>query len=50
MNALKPRAPFKILIMSEISRFGREQIATAFALEQLMADPSSADTLVKLLS
>ena len=35
MNALKPRAPFQALIMSEISRLGREQIETARALKQL---------------
>jgi DNA invertase Pin-like site-specific DNA recombinase len=32
MNALKPRAPFQVLIMSEESRLGREAIETAFAL------------------
>ena len=35
MNALKPRAPFQVLIMSEVSRLGREQIETAYALKQL---------------
>jgi len=35
MNALKPRAPFQIVIMSEVSRLGREQIETAYALKQL---------------
>ena len=35
MNVLKPRAPFRALIMSEISRLGREQIETAYALKQL---------------
>jgi DNA invertase Pin-like site-specific DNA recombinase len=35
MNALKPRAPFQLLIMSEVSRLGREQIETAWALKQL---------------
>jgi hypothetical protein len=34
-NALKPRAPFTVLIMSEVSRLGREQIETAYALKQL---------------
>ena len=29
MNALKPRAPFQVLIMSEESRLGLEQIETA---------------------
>lgn len=35
MNGLKPRAPFQVLIMSEVSRLGREQIETAYALKQL---------------
>src|SRR5215471_3748029 len=36
MNALKPKPPFQILIMSEESRLGREQIETAYALKQIM--------------
>jgi site-specific DNA recombinase len=36
MNALRPRAPFRVLIMSEESRLGREQIETAYALKQLI--------------
>jgi DNA invertase Pin-like site-specific DNA recombinase len=36
MNALKPRAPFQILIMSEESRMGREQIEMAYALKQII--------------
>jgi site-specific DNA recombinase len=36
MNALKPTPPFQILIMSEESRLGREQIQTAYALQQIM--------------
>jgi len=36
MNALKPRAPFQVLIMSEESRLGREAIETAFALKQIV--------------
>jgi DNA invertase Pin-like site-specific DNA recombinase len=35
MNALKPRAPFQLLIMSEVSRLSREAIETAYALKQL---------------
>ncbi|MBU6482657.1 MAG: recombinase family protein [Nitrospirae bacterium] len=35
MNALKPKPPFQILIMSEESRLGREQIQTAYALQQI---------------
>ena len=34
MNALKPQAPFHVLVMAEESRLGREQIATAYALKQ----------------
>src|SRR5712692_11977841 len=34
MNALKPRPPFQVLIMSEESRLGREAIETAYALKQ----------------
>ena len=36
MNALKPRPPFEVLIMSEESRLGREQIETAYALKQII--------------
>jgi site-specific DNA recombinase len=36
MNALTPRAPFDVLIMSEASRLGREQIETAYALKQII--------------
>lgn len=36
MAALKPRAPFQVLIMSEESRLGRESIETAYALKQLV--------------
>ena len=35
MSALTPTPPFQILIMSEESRLGREQIATAYALQQI---------------
>jgi site-specific DNA recombinase len=36
MNSLKAkRAPFQMLVMSEVSRLGREQIETAYALKQL---------------
>lgn len=37
MNALKPRPPFGVLIMSEESRLGREAIETAYALKQIVA-------------
>src|SRR5215469_2471381 len=36
MNALKPKPAFQVLIMSEESRLGREQIETAYALKQLI--------------
>src|SRR4051794_26209597 len=35
LNALKPRASFQVLIVSEISRLGREQFETGYALKQL---------------
>ena len=37
MNALKPRSPFQVLIMSEESRLGREQIEVAYALKQIIS-------------
>lgn len=36
MNSLKPKPTFQVLIMSEESRLGREQIRTAYALQQLI--------------
>lgn len=36
MNALKPSAPFQVLVMSEESRLGREAIETSYALKQLL--------------
>ena len=36
MNALKPKPPFQVLIMSEESRLGREAIETAYATKQIM--------------
>jgi DNA invertase Pin-like site-specific DNA recombinase len=36
MNALKPSPPFEVLIMSEESRLGREQIEVSYALKQLV--------------
>lgn len=36
MAALKPRAPFQALIMSEESRLGREQIEVSYALKQIV--------------
>jgi site-specific DNA recombinase len=35
LNALKPRASFDILIVSELSRLGREQLETGYAVKQL---------------
>src|SRR5467141_1274348 len=34
MNSLRPRAPFGVLIVSEISRLGREQLETGYAVKQ----------------
>src|SRR5918993_1418892 len=36
MNAVKPRAPFQVLIMSEESRLGREQLEVGYALKQII--------------
>jgi DNA invertase Pin-like site-specific DNA recombinase len=36
MSALKPRAPFGVLVMSEESRLGREMVDTMGALKQLV--------------
>ena len=36
MNALRDRPPFHVLIMSEESRLGREQIETAYLLKQIV--------------
>jgi site-specific DNA recombinase len=36
LNALKPRPPFQVLVMSEESRLGREQIEVSYALKQLV--------------
>src|SRR5262249_51195913 len=36
MRALAPRPPFQVLVMSEESRLGREQIETAYILKQLV--------------
>ncbi len=36
MNALKPRSPFQILIMSEESRLGREAIQVSYAFKQII--------------
>jgi DNA invertase Pin-like site-specific DNA recombinase len=35
LNALSPRPPFQIIIMSEESRLGRESIETAYTLKLL---------------
>lgn len=36
MNALRPRPPFEVLVMSEDSRLGREAIETSYALKRLL--------------
>ena len=35
MNALTPRAPFDVLVVSELSRLGREQFETGYTLKRL---------------
>jgi DNA invertase Pin-like site-specific DNA recombinase len=35
LNALKPKPPFQVLIMSEESRLGREQIETSYTLKKI---------------
>jgi site-specific DNA recombinase len=35
MNALRPHPPFQTVVMSEESRFGREQIETAYLFKQI---------------
>jgi site-specific DNA recombinase len=35
LNALAPRVPFQMLIVSELSRLGREQLETGYAVKQL---------------
>src|SRR6266702_4166284 len=36
LNALRPHPPFQVLIMSEESRLGREQIETAYIIKQIL--------------
>src|SRR5499425_3630135 len=36
LNMLRPSPPFQILIMSEESRIGREQIETAYIIKQIL--------------
>ena len=36
MNALTPRPPFQVLVMSEESRLGREQIEVAYVMKQIL--------------
>jgi DNA invertase Pin-like site-specific DNA recombinase len=50
MNALKPRAPFQALIMSEESRLGREQIETAYALKQIMTAACACSSTSRIAS
>ena len=35
MASLRPRSPFHVLIVSELSRLGREQLETGYAIKQL---------------
>ena len=48
MNALKPRPPFHILIMSEESRLGHEQIQTAYALKQISTAGCACSFILKI--
>src|SRR6266851_4530393 len=36
LNTLRPRPPFQVLLMSEESRLGREQIETAYVVKQII--------------
>ncbi len=36
LNALRPHPPFQVLLMSEESRLGREQIETAYIVKQIL--------------
>src|SRR6267142_1347246 len=36
LNTLQPRPPFQVLLMSEESRLGREQIETAYVIKQIL--------------
>jgi DNA invertase Pin-like site-specific DNA recombinase len=36
LNTLRPRPPFQVLLMSEESRLGREQIETAYVIKQIL--------------
>jgi hypothetical protein len=36
MNALKPRPPFQVLIVSDESRLGREAMEIAYSLKQII--------------
>src|SRR5262245_40619741 len=36
MNALKPKPPFDVLVMSEESRLGRESIEVSYAFKQII--------------
>jgi DNA invertase Pin-like site-specific DNA recombinase len=35
LNAMKPRRPFSVLIVSELSRLGREQFEIGYAVKQI---------------
>ena len=47
MNALRPKPPFQVLVMSEESRLGRESIATAYALKQLVTSGVRRELFVR---
>jgi hypothetical protein len=44
INALSPRPPFQVLVMSEEGRLGREQIETTYPLKQLITAGSVSST------
>jgi resolvase-like protein len=48
LNALSPRPPFQILVMSEESRLGREAIETGYVLKQIIdAGVRTYDAMVR---
>ena len=50
MNALKPRPTFQVLVMSEESRLGREQIEVSYALKQLVTSGVRVFSISKIAS
>src|SRR5215472_4456623 len=50
LNMLRPRPPFQVLITSEESRLGREQIQTAYVIQQIVAPGVATDALGGVLA